>query len=171
MPNSWDISIQTKLCNILYIFRVAEIDALQRVTLVPLKENATALKKKVPYDQLQPYKTSELHIGDNMTKQESDNKTDLDSDHDNETDLDNDGDNKTNPHSDNDNETDLVSGNDNKTDLDNDGDNKTNPHSDITATKLILRVTTMVTTKWTWAVTTPTLAATTNPTLARARRL
>ena len=34
---------------------------MQRATLVPFKDDAAPLKKKVPYDQLRPYKTSELH--------------------------------------------------------------------------------------------------------------
>ena len=41
--------------------RVNEIDNMQRATLAPLKENSLPLKSKVPYDQLRPYKTSELH--------------------------------------------------------------------------------------------------------------
>ncbi len=44
-----------------YAVRVTEIDKMQRATLVPLKDGAVPLKKKVPYDQLQPYMTSELH--------------------------------------------------------------------------------------------------------------
>ena len=38
-----------------------EIDEFQRVTLSPWKQNSKPLKKKVPYEQLQPYFTSELH--------------------------------------------------------------------------------------------------------------
>ncbi len=38
-----------------------EIDKFQRATLISLKDGAVPLKKKVPYDQLQPYVTSELH--------------------------------------------------------------------------------------------------------------
>ena len=34
---------------------------MQQVTLAPFKDDAAPLKKKVPYDQLRPYKTSELH--------------------------------------------------------------------------------------------------------------
>ena len=34
---------------------------MQRATLAPFKDDAAPLKKKVPYDQLRPYKTSELH--------------------------------------------------------------------------------------------------------------
>ena len=44
-----------------YAVRVTEIDKTQRATLVPLKDGAVPLKKKVPYDQLQPYMTSKLH--------------------------------------------------------------------------------------------------------------
>ena len=36
-------------------------DKFQRATLVCLKDGAVPLKKKVPYDQLRPYVTSELH--------------------------------------------------------------------------------------------------------------
>ena len=38
-----------------------EIDATQRVTLVPLKGDGRPLKNKIPYDQLQPCLISELH--------------------------------------------------------------------------------------------------------------
>ena len=34
---------------------------MQRATLAPFKDDAAPLKKKVPYHQLRPYKTSELH--------------------------------------------------------------------------------------------------------------
>jgi hypothetical protein len=34
---------------------------MQRATLVPFKDDAAPLKKKVSYDQLRPYKTNELH--------------------------------------------------------------------------------------------------------------
>ena len=40
---------------------MVEIDEKQRVSLVSLKGNAVPLKKKVPYDQLQPYVNSQLH--------------------------------------------------------------------------------------------------------------
>ena len=40
--------------------RVTEIDNMQKATLVPFKDNAAPLKK-VPCDQLRPYKRSELH--------------------------------------------------------------------------------------------------------------
>lgn len=41
--------------------RVTEIDKNQRATLTPLNDGAVPLKTKVPYDQLRPYMTSELH--------------------------------------------------------------------------------------------------------------
>ena len=44
---------------------------MQRATLVPFKDDAAPLKKKVPYDQLRPYKTSELH-GMQNTEQNTD---------------------------------------------------------------------------------------------------
>ena len=53
-------------------FRVTEIDKLQRATLVSLKDGAVPLKKKVPYDQLLPYTTSELH---NSTSPPADDDT------------------------------------------------------------------------------------------------
>ena len=34
---------------------------MQRATLAPFKDDAAPLKKKAPYDQLKPYKTSKLH--------------------------------------------------------------------------------------------------------------
>ena len=40
---------------------MTKIDKSQRATLIPVKENAVPLKNKVPYDQLRPYVTSELH--------------------------------------------------------------------------------------------------------------
>ena len=40
---------------------MTEIDSKQRVSLISLKDNAKPLKNKVPYDQLQPCITSELH--------------------------------------------------------------------------------------------------------------
>ena len=40
---------------------MTEIDAKQRVRLISLRDNAKLLKKKVSYDQLQPYLTSVLH--------------------------------------------------------------------------------------------------------------
>ncbi|CAB3999210.1 Gypsy retrotransposon integrase 1 [Paramuricea clavata] len=46
-------------------YRVTEIDSSERATLIPLKDNATSLKKKVPYDQLRPYVVSELHKENN----------------------------------------------------------------------------------------------------------
>ena len=64
--NSLIIGLNNFIQEIDYFFitiRVIEIDNMQRVTLVPLKDDAAPLKKKVPYDQLRPYLTSELHDG------------------------------------------------------------------------------------------------------------
>ena len=54
-----------------HCYRVMEIGKSQRATLVPLKENALPLKNKIPYDQLLPYVTSELH-NIQHTQQETD---------------------------------------------------------------------------------------------------
>ena len=64
--NSLIIGLNNFIQEIDYFFitiRVTEIDNMQRATLVPLKDDAAPLKKKVPYDQLRPYLTSELHDG------------------------------------------------------------------------------------------------------------
>ena len=56
--------------------RVTEIDKFQRAELISLKDSAVPLKKKVPYDQLRPYMTSELHdINTNDTTPLYDNIT------------------------------------------------------------------------------------------------
>ena len=64
--NSLIIELNNFIQEIDYFFitiRVTEIDNMLRATLVPLKDDAAPLKKKVPYDQLRPYLTSELHDG------------------------------------------------------------------------------------------------------------
>ena len=56
--------------------RVTEIDKFQRAELISLKDSPVPLKKKVPYDQLRPYMTSELHdINTNDTTPLYDNIT------------------------------------------------------------------------------------------------
>ena len=86
------------------------------MTLVPLKDNAIPLKNKVPYDQLQPYITSELHSSYNRTNQGNDNNSNP------KTNCDNDDNNKTNLDSDN-YKTNKDSGDNHKTNQDSDDSN------------------------------------------------
>ena len=47
-------------------FRILDIDEKQRVTLYCLKKE-TALKTKIPYQQLKPAKTPDFHIDESST--------------------------------------------------------------------------------------------------------